>query len=296
MNWSRTFGSAPASDSRIASWMRLWLRLRMNCRTTSFLKSPGLQLLVELRRGRLALVGGERPGERRVAHVEADRVGLEREDASSSRAARRRAASCRPSSRGRRPRSSAPSRSGPRRPRRLPSATSAATAMDRCMTVPLIDPMWPDYSTGARRPEGLSRPGECHPERHRRVVIPRSTVRVGVLSSRGARSRRATRDPPAPVHFRARFPEGPAVLYFSLVAAPVAQLDRASASGAEGYRFEPYRAYQSNQQLSDSAALGWVAEEGTGARHCAPRAAARALPCASYNDEDSPCPHMRSAL
>ena len=25
---------------------------------------------------------------------------------------------------------------------------------------------------------------------------------------------------------------------------PVAQLDRASASGAEGYRFEPYRAYQ----------------------------------------------------
>ncbi len=26
--------------------------------------------------------------------------------------------------------------------------------------------------------------------------------------------------------------------------APVAQLDRASASGAEGYRFEPYRAYQ----------------------------------------------------
>ena len=29
--------------------------------------------------------------------------------------------------------------------------------------------------------------------------------------------------------------------------APVAQLDRASASGAEGCRFEPYRAYQSNQ-------------------------------------------------
>ena len=40
MNWSSTFGSAPASASRIASWMRLWLRSRMNRRRASFLKSP----------------------------------------------------------------------------------------------------------------------------------------------------------------------------------------------------------------------------------------------------------------
>jgi len=39
------------------------------------------------------------------------------------------------------------------------------------------------------------------------------------------------------------------VLY-SPSSAPVAQLDRASASGAEGYRFEPYRAYQLNQQVT----------------------------------------------
>ena len=34
------------------------------------------------------------------------------------------------------------------------------------------------------------------------------------------------------------------MLGFPFAAAPVAQLDRASASGAEGCRFEPYRAYQ----------------------------------------------------
>ena len=34
------------------------------------------------------------------------------------------------------------------------------------------------------------------------------------------------------------------MLSWRSVRAPVAQLDRASASGAEGYRFEPYRAYQ----------------------------------------------------
>src|SRR5262245_55394226 len=35
--------------------------------------------------------------------------------------------------------------------------------------------------------------------------------------------------------------------------APVAQLDRASASGAEGYRFEPYPAYQPVNNLAGLA-------------------------------------------
>ncbi len=41
------------------------------------------------------------------------------------------------------------------------------------------------------------------------------------------------------------------MLYWRFPSAPVAQLDRASASGAEGCRFEPYRAYQTVNNLAE---------------------------------------------
>jgi hypothetical protein len=50
---------------------------------------------------------------------------------------------------------------------------------------------------------------------------------------------------------------------FRRVYAPVAQLDRASASGAEGYRFEPYRAYQSNQQFRSNIRPELLTDSGS---------------------------------
>ena len=119
-----------------------------------------------------------------------------------------------------------------------------------------------DRKSEALVPGGVVRPGR-RPERNPLISPARGRRRAhpgvapGALASRpppgpGRPARRplpgADRAAPRPRLHPVAAPK-PAVLFSSSsYAAPVAQLDRASASGAEGYKFEPCRAHQSSQR------------------------------------------------